>query len=193
MQVISDFGDSAILLPLSIGLILLLWRGQSRSAGLALVVALGLCLSLTLLLKVGFIACSPAWHTAVASPSGHASFSTAIYGALALIAARHAPRWQQIPIVLLASIFIGWIAVSRVATGSHSPAEVAVGMLIGLTALALFAHRYLHQRPGRIKPALLFVLSAGVLLVFHGARLPAEQCITQLAHLARGVGGCPGE
>jgi membrane-associated phospholipid phosphatase len=191
MRAISAFGDTALLLPLSVGLIVLIWKAQSRSAALALIVALGFCVMLTTLLKVGFIACSPVWHTDVVSPSGHASFSTTLYGALALIAARHAPRWQQPPIVLLASILIAAIAVSRVTVGAHSPKEVVVGALIGLMALGLFAFQYLRQRPGSIKLALLFALAVCVLLVFHGAQLPIEQWIRQLAYLARGVsGGC---
>jgi len=194
MQVVSDLGDSALLLPLSIGLILLLWRGQSRSAALALVAALSLCLTLTLLFKIGFIACSPSWHTDIVSPSGHASFSTVTYGALALVAVRHAPRWQKVSIALLASILIGCIAVSRVTTGSHSAAEVGAGLLIGLSSLGLFAFRYLRQRPGTIKLPLLFGFAAFVLVAFHGVRLPAEQWVRELAQLTRGIsGGCPGE
>src|ERR1700741_4703026 len=107
MQAMSEFGDAAVLLPLSIVLML----------------ALGSCLLLTVLLKVAFIACYPAWHTAVVSPSGHASFSTAVYGALALVAARQVPSWQQPPIFLLCLTLVGGIAVSRVVLGAHSLAE----------------------------------------------------------------------
>ena len=39
-------------------------------------------------LKVTFLACSHAWSTHIASPSGHASLSATFYGALALVMAR---------------------------------------------------------------------------------------------------------
>jgi membrane-associated phospholipid phosphatase len=194
MQAISDFGDSAILLPLAIGLVLLVWRSQSWSAAVALLIALAFCVTLTLLLKIGFLACSPSLHAGIVSPSGHTSFSTTVYGALGLVAARHAPPPRLPLIILLTSILIVCIAVSRIAIGVHTVAEVALGMLIGLVAVALFAVKYLRQRAGRIEFALLLAFAACVLLLFHGARLPAEEWIRQLAYLGRGViGACLGE
>ena len=189
MQSISEFGDSAVLLPLSIVLIALVWRFQSRTAAGVLTVALALCVLLTLLLKVGFIACHPVWHTAVVSPSGHASFSIAVYGALALIVARQAPSWQQPPIFLLCLTLVGGIAASRVVLGAHSVAEVTLGLLVGAVALGLFASRYLRLRVSSLNPALLLLLVIGVLLVFHGAQLPLEEWIRAVAHATRTVSG----
>jgi len=187
MQAISDLGDSALLVPLSIGLVLVIWHGQSRSAALTLFTALGFCVIVTLFLKIGLIACSPVWRMSIVSPSGHTSFSTAVYGAIALVAVRHTARSRLPMIIALTSILIACIAASRIAIGAHSAAEVAVGMLVGIIALALFAVQYLRERAGTIKVSLLLALAGLALLLFYGTHLPAEQWIREFAYLSKRV------
>ncbi len=124
---ISDAGDSAVLLPLALLLAAALWHYQGRVAAGTLVVALAACGVVMLVLKVTLIACGQVWNAGVVSPSGHAGMSTAVYGALGIIAARQAPRWQQPAIVLASWLFVGAIALSRVVVGAHSYAESASG------------------------------------------------------------------
>src|ERR1700674_4533117 len=135
MSFISDLGDSAILVPLSLLFIAALWRYQSWSAATCFLWATGFCAAVMFLLKLSFLACGNAWQAGILSPSGHASMSTAVYGALAIVSARQAPQWQQPLIIVLSGLVIMGIALSRVVLGLHSPAEVLLGLAIGTLAL----------------------------------------------------------
>jgi len=181
LRTISDLGDTAVLLPVALALTALVWRFQSWAAAVCLSLAFAFCLLTMLILKVSFIACSPMWHVAIVSPSGHASFSTAAYGALGLIAARHAQRWQRPIIAVICLLVIAGVALSRVALGSHTAAEMALGLAVGLFALGLFTVFYMRLRPGRVNVALLFGVVAAIIFAFHGLRLPAEEWIRHLA------------
>ncbi len=79
-----------------------------------------------------------------------------------------------------ATLVVG-VALSRVALGSHSVAETALGLAVGLFALALFAVFYMRVQSGRINVALLLVVAAGIVFTFHGLRLPVEEWIRHLA------------
>ena len=189
LAVISDAGDSAVLLPLALLLIAALWRYQSREAAATLIVALAACGAVMVVLKVMLIACGQAWNAGVVSPSGHASMSTAVYGAIGIIAARQAPRWQQPAIVLASWLFVGAIAISRVVLGAHSYAEVGLGLLVGFVALCLFAVPYFRLRKAPLNLALLVVLSVATVLILHGAHLPVEKLIHRFAFFGRTAAG----
>ena len=193
LQTIADFGDTAVLLPVAAALTAVLARFQSWAAAASLSLAFAFCLVTMLILKIGFITCSLAWHVAIVSPSGHASFSAAAYGALGLIAARHARRWQRPIIAVICLLLVAGVALTRVALGSHSAAETALGLAVGLFALGLFAVFYMRLQPGRINVALLLAVAAGIILAFHGLRLPAEEWIRHLAGALRHfTGACAG-
>jgi len=181
LRIISDFGDTAVLLPVSIALTALVWRFQSCAAAVCLSLAFAFCLLTMLVLKVSFMACSPAWHVAIASPSGHAGFSAATYGALGLIATRHAQGWQRPMIAATCTLLVAGVAFSRIALGSHSSAEVALGLAVGILAVGLFAVLYMRLRPGHLNVPLLLALAVGIVLTFHGLRLPLEEWIRHLA------------
>jgi membrane-associated phospholipid phosphatase len=193
LAALSDAGDSAVLLPLALLLIAALWRYQSRAAATTLIVAMAACGAVIIVLKITLIACGQVWNAGVVSPSGHASMSTTVYGALGIIAARQAPRWQQPAIVLGSWLFVGAIAISRVVLGAHSYAEVGLGLLIGAAALCLFAVPYFRLRKAPLNLALLVALSVAIVLVLHGAHLPVEGLLHRFALFGRSVTGiCPG-
>src|SRR5579862_7926726 len=86
MHLISILGHSLILLPASIGLIVLLVAAHLQRDALAFALALALCLLGTLIAKLAFEACL--WGVSdlrIASPSGHASLSALVYGTLAAL------------------------------------------------------------------------------------------------------------
>lgn len=185
LQAISDFGDTAVLLPVAVSLVALLWCFQSWAAAAYLSLGFAFCLLTMLILKIGFVACSVVWHVGIVSPSGHASFSAVAYGALGLIAARHAQRRQRPVISVICLLLVAAVAWSRVALGSHSPAETVLGLAVGLLALSLFAVPYMRLRSGRVNAALLFGVVAGLMLAFHGLHLPVERWIRNLAEALR--------
>jgi membrane-associated phospholipid phosphatase len=189
LSVISDAGDSAVLLPLALLLIVALWRYQSWPAAATLIVALAACGAAMITLKIVLIACGQAWNAGLVSPSGHASLSTAVYGALGIVAATQAPRWQQPAIVLASWLFVGAIAISRVMLGAHSYAEVGLGLLVGAAALCLFAVPYFRLRKAPLNLALLVAFSVAIVLILHGAHLPVEKLIHRFAFFGRTATG----
>lgn len=182
---ISDLGDSAILVPLSVLLVAALWRYQSWSAAMSFLWAVGFCAAVMFILKVSFLTCGSAWQAGILSPSGHTSMSTTVYGAFAIVSARQAAQWRRPLIVAVCGLLIMVIAISRVMLGMHSPPEVMLGLLVGILALAIFALRYLRLAPAALNLPLFLFVSVAVLLVLHGEHLPAEQMIRHLASLIR--------
>lgn len=189
LTVISDAGDSAVLLPLALLLIAALWRYHSRKAAAALIVAMAGCAAVMVVLKLALIACGQSWDTGVVSPSGHAGMSAIVYGAIGIIAARQAPRWQQPAIVFGSWLLVGAIALSRVVLGAHSYAEVGLGLLVGAAALCLFALPYFRLRKAPLNLALLVGLSVTIVLILHGMHLPAENLIHRFAFFGRSAMG----
>lgn len=188
---ISDAGDSAVLLPLALLLVAALWYYQSGKAALTLVVALAASGVVMVVCKILLLACGQAWNASMVSPSGHASLSATVYGALGIVAARQAPRWLQPAIVLCSWVFVGAIALSRVVLGAHSWAEVGLGLLVGIAALGAFAIPYFRLRKARLPMVLLGTVTLATVLVLHGTHLPVEKLLHRFAVFGRSaVGVC---
>ena len=64
-------------------------------------------------------------------PSGHAASSIALYGALALLAARHVPEVTRVVIWIVLVLATGLIGATRVYLGVHYPSDVLAGWTVG--------------------------------------------------------------
>ncbi len=176
MQEVTDFGDLAVLLPAAA--VMLLWLlavGSKRGAAWWLA-ALALCIGGTALLKIYFYACSPV--PSLASPSGHSSFSTLVYGGLAaIVAGKLTGGWQRVLVLAGGVALIAAIALSRLVLHAHSPLEIVLGTALGLASLGLFAQGYVRARPvaASLTPLLVAVAILGVVL--HGHELRAEELL----------------
>ena len=181
---ITDFGDQAVILPLAAAIALIFLVSGWRRGAAAWTVAIGATLGLMLLLKLAFLACGHLIPgTGIVSPSGHTAAAAVVYGGLAGIAMRSVTSnkyWLMactLAIAVLCAIVLG---VSRLKLGVHSPAEVLAGGMIGVggavssTALAGVPSSKLR---------LWHVLAVGllILIVLHGAHLPAEDTIKSMA------------
>ena len=149
LRAIADCGDLAVLLPLAIALALLLWRCESRAAAGAWVQALGFCLAVTFALKLGLLTCSRAWGVSIVRPSGYASMSTAVYGALAIVVSTHSARWR-LWAVFAGMLMVGAIAFTRIMLQVHTKSEVAIGLTVGLLSVFLFVWNYVRLTDPRI-------------------------------------------
>jgi len=173
MKFLTDFGDSAVLLPLS--LVVLIWLLATRSVGAAIwwVGVLAVFGAVVGGLKMLFFACPPAVD--VRSPSGHTGFSMLVYGGIAaIIAIQRRSAWSRTAIMLAALALVVGIAISRVSLHMHSRTETLIGFAIGVVAVAVFIFGYRRTTTNRrLMAPLLFavVLTAAI---FHGARLNAE-------------------
>jgi membrane-associated phospholipid phosphatase len=156
MNTITDFGDAAVVLPLSAVMLVWLLRLHARRAAVSWVIAVSLCIVGTGLLKILLYVCPPAPD--LVSPSGHTSLSTLIVG----------------------------IAGSRLVLNVHSALEVGVGLLIGSVTLALFASRYLRLRSEENLLRSLILPTIAVIALLHGHELRAEDylhAISRYLHL----------
>jgi membrane-associated phospholipid phosphatase len=191
MSALTDFGDIAVLLPLSVVILVWLLSDASRRVVGSWVIAVGLCVATTALLKIYLYACPPAPD--LVSPSGHSSLSVLIYGAIVLVIAAEQSGWRRAVMLIIGASFIAAIAGSRLWLNAHSAPEVAVGVLIGIATLAVFADHYLRSRTEgrRLRPVILSVIV--VTAIFHGQELHAEAFLHAISrHFHLTSIACPG-
>jgi hypothetical protein len=172
MNALTDFGDAAVVLPLSAVMLIWLLRLGARRVAVSWVVAVGLCIVGTALLKILLYVCSPVPD--LVSPSGHTGLSTLIYGALALVIAAEKRGWQCVTVLAAGPGLIAGIAGSRLILNAHSALEVGIGVLIGTVPLALFASRYLRLGSQEKSLRSLILPAIAVITLFHGHELRAE-------------------
>jgi membrane-associated phospholipid phosphatase len=179
MKYLTDFGDSAVLLPLSAAVFIwLLVMRPARSAAWW-IGALIFCGAVTVVLKILFFACPPALD--ISSPSGHTSFSLLAYGGVAgIVAVERQSPWERTAIILSAIGLVASIGISRVVLGMHSEPEIIIGFAIGAAALAIFGFGYLRLGgSGRTITPLLIGVTL-ILTVFHGSKLNPENKLHEL-------------
>jgi len=187
LKLLTDFGDTAVLLPLS--LVFFIWLLATHRAGTALVwLAIVLACNIVIgALKLYFLSC-PAGDM-LRSPSGHTGFGILVYGSITLVLARAVRRrWLRRLVVALGAGLVAAIAISRLILGNHSLIEIAIGAAIGGASLAVFARLY---RPGSSRRRPFVVLAAVAVLVafiFHGQQLKAEGFLRAVG-LQLGLGG----
>jgi len=178
---ITDLGDSAVTLPMAAVTILILMVLRRSRPALLWGGSIVACAGTIGVLKLILIAAAPHYSVNGFSTSGHAGMSVVVYGGFVLlIGPSLAPpeRWlARVGAVAL----IAAIAVSRVMLRKHSLAEIAVGLGVGLVALA--GLRSLFKRAPRERlPAMWLCAAAFVtIVVMHGTRWHTESVIRDLA------------
>lgn len=174
LTALTDFGDLAVLLPITIVVFIWLYFLPSKRDAAWWVAAATLCMGGTALLKIFFVICPLVAE--LHSPSGHTSLSTLVYGAIALFVAAADARWRY-GVVAAGGVLVLLIAASRIALHDHTALEAGLGLVMGGTALSLFARSYLAVvRP--TVPLRPLLLSVAVLLLFlHGRQLHAEDLL----------------
>jgi len=148
MQLVSNLGDIAVLLPASLGLIVFLaWIGWRQDAA-AYAAAVAACVTAALFAKFAFAACGGNHAVfGVESPSGHAAFGATFYGCLAaLFGAGRATRWRLALYGGAVALALA-IGASRVALQAHNATEVVIGGLIGAMSIALFIALRVRPEP----------------------------------------------
>lgn len=186
VRALTDFGDLALLVPLSALILVWLSLKQPRITALWWLIALALCVAATAAAKIYLYLCPtvPALH----SPSGHTGLSTLVYGALTVIVAVESPRRWRAPIVSAGAILVIAIGLSRIALDAHTKLEVVAGLGIGALSLALFAQHYLRRRKSGVAIGWLLALAAVLAIVFHGQEVSAEAFLHSLGIELRGLG-----
>jgi membrane-associated phospholipid phosphatase len=166
MHYFGSLGHVVLVIPLAIATLLYLtWIGARRDAA-AFAIALVVCLVATVLSKLALATCGVQMSTlSIESPSGHESFAAAVYGGLAALLATGRPIARQLALFAAAAALVLLVGLGRVASGAHTPAEVALGLMIGVASVLLLEG--LRQRPKRIDPPWrqIWIASPAVLAV----------------------------
>jgi len=150
MRLISNFGDIAVLLPASLGLIAYLASIGRRRDVAAYVAALAVCLAAALFAKLALAACGGDHAVfGVESPSGHAALAATFYGCLAALFATGREIEWRLALYAGAAALVLSIGASRVALEDHTVQEVGVGFFIGAVSIALF--EALRVSPDRLE------------------------------------------
>jgi len=186
---ITDFGDSALLLPIAAVCFFALIYWRAHRTAFAWAVAIGLCGMSMILLKLGMHACGQVIVSdgSITSPSGHTAMSTSVYGALTVLLISNLDRvWTRIVTALLGLLVIGAIAVSRIMVLAHTPQEVVVGLAVGIVCIGVFALGHRRSRLGKTRLLRLGGIILITLVLLHGQRSNAEILLIQLAGLLRG-------
>jgi membrane-associated phospholipid phosphatase len=179
---ITDFGDSAVTVPLALLTLIFLWAAGQRRLALGWALSIGGCAVAIGGLKLIFGACGTGLTIGqIVSPSGHTAMSTSVYGSLALlVGSRLTPAHRQIVfVVTVAAIVV--IAVSRVVLHDHTPAEIAVGLAVGAGAVAFFYRVLGREKAPALPLGWLLLCGGAIIAVMHGARWMIEPAVHRLA------------
>ena len=182
MEFLTDFADQAVILPVGAAVLLgCLGVGWVRGA-LAWSACVAGVLAAVLALKLVGLSCGAllGWsRVGVASPSGHTASACVVYGGLAaLLAPRsRAGALAAAALALGVAVLVGG---TRLELRVHTPGEVLLGALAGLSGAA--ALRYLAgPPPPRAARPWLLAAAFAAMLACHGRRLEAEAELRRLA------------
>jgi membrane-associated phospholipid phosphatase len=170
---LTQFGDAAVLIPLLSPIIL--WRPQAMAAALAAApVASLFSVTLKHLMAVPrpaayldpdqFIILGRALKANNSLPSGHSLTIFTGVTAVLVTLSLFERSWRMGLLALVALLFAGAVAVSRVAVGAHWPLDTLGGGLLGILAgiigagLALRYQRWWRLVPGSIARCLVGVV-----------------------------------
>jgi membrane-associated phospholipid phosphatase len=187
MKFLTDFGDQAVVFPITAAvtvtlLLLRWWRGA-----IGWFLAVSGTFATVLSLKIIFYACHAELpHVGIRSPSGHTASATVVYGGLlALVGVRGIGETIRhvghlLLILLTALLFALVFGFSRVDLGVHTVPDVLAGGAVGmLGAVLLVLMAGAAPKGFRRWPLAAVVLVIAVLL--HGHELHAEETIRRVA------------
>ena len=178
----TELGDTAVTLPLGVGVLFwLLWKRAWRTAAYW-AAAVGCASAINTGIKVVLHRARPAeglysgWSD-FSFPSGHSTVNAAMYGFLVVLLTRRLPlAWRPVA-ALAAGILVALIAFSRVYLGAHWFSDVAAGLAfaaawVSLLGIAYLYHQATPEKTGGLLPIvciLLVVAGASNVYRHHGA------------------------
>ncbi len=176
MELVTNFADQAVILPLAATIAAALALAGWRRGALAWSVVITGILALMLTLKLASAACGhllPGGE--LRSPSGHTAAAGAVYGGLlAGLARRVAGHARWTPVCAVAAALL--VGASRLALGMHTAIDVAVGGAVGVGGAMVLTWLAGTPPPG-LRLAPLAAVAVAVIVVFHGFHLVAEAAI----------------
>lgn len=145
-EAVTTLGSASVIVPLALAAILVLLTRTKRAEALFVTLVLAGAEGLTMILKAGFERERPffpdplATESSFSFPSGHATVSLAVYGALGFLLARRSSSWRGRALWLGAAAgLVLLIGASRLVLGVHFLSDVLAGFSAGMVWLVLCA------------------------------------------------------
>ncbi|MTJ80754.1 MAG: phosphatase PAP2 family protein [Telmatospirillum sp.] len=186
---ITDFGDSAVTLPLTVLVAAYLALVKRPQLFWSWSLAVGGTGGIIAILKLLLGSCGQQWNglaSVMVSPSGHTAMSTVVYGCFAGLAGRHLSPGPRLLLRSATALWIGLIAISRLILSAHTLPEVITGFVFGGLAVAGFSRATRAEGAVPLHLWRLVVVSAILVAAVHGTKWPIETTIKELALSLRG-------
>lgn len=179
LHYITDIADSALLSVICIAMFAYLWSSGLRRQAISLALSYAIASVAIGVLKIFFMLCRE--NLPYFSPSGHMALSVALFGSYARLVTRQLPQSLKLVPILLFILLMAAIGLTRVWLGYHTLGDVLAGVVVGALSVKLAWWGWFRraQPPLDLKRLALCVLLPLVLL--HGAMLPAETRLRQIA------------
>jgi membrane-associated phospholipid phosphatase len=181
LHLVTDLGDAILLLPASALVLGYLLYLRSGRAAIAWASTVALCIGLTIVAKLAFLACG-GWVSAldIRSPSGHTSLSFTFYAGTALAISADKDRTTRLVLAGLSMLLVLAIAASRIVLEAHTASEVVTGLAIGGACVWWYwTRRGAGAAPIAWEPVVAgFVALA---LVLHGLHATLERPLARFA------------
>lgn len=178
---VTNFADQAVLIPLVCAVAAGLYFTGWRRGALVWSCAIACTWGIMLLLKLVCLACGHLIADGLLSPSGHtAAAATAFGGLCGLVVRWRGGSWRWT--VLISAGFATVVGLSRLALYVHTPLEVVIAGVIGVTSASVLV-ALAGAPPAKIRLWPVIAAMATVILLLHGFRLPAEAAIRHFALL----------
>jgi membrane-associated phospholipid phosphatase len=179
---ITNFGDSAVMMPAAVTIALWLAASGAWRASLAWLVAFGTGSALVMVTKIAFMG----WGIGSArldftGISGHTMLATSISLTAVFLVTRGLDRPYRLGLMAVGLAAAMTVAKSRLALEAHSTSEVCAGLLIGILVATGFAAA---SRPLPRPKLGRSVMVAALLLIglfTHGHQAGAQGMIVQLS------------
>ncbi|WP_158232521.1 phosphatase PAP2 family protein [Sporosarcina sp. P13] len=158
MKAFTTIGSTAVVVLLAVFALAILLRLQYRAQAILLVSVLAGTGILNQVLKFIFKRERPDFYrlieiTGYSFPSGHTMMAFSLYTILAYIVWRNLRfTWSRVVVVILATVMIVMIALSRIYLGVHYPSDIVGGMLasmVWLIASIAMYQQFQHQRQSK--------------------------------------------
>jgi membrane-associated phospholipid phosphatase len=178
---ITDLGDTAVTVPLALLMLCFLAAAARPRLAIGWAVAILGCAGVIGGLKLVLNTCgNPIAGASLVSPSGHAAMSAVVYGGFAAVIGANLTGPARAALIVSAATLIIAMPLSRIVLNVHTSIEVAVGLVVGLAAVAIIVVTVTIRRE---RLPVLWLAAAAILvaMLFHGDRWPAERAIHHLA------------
>jgi len=186
---ITDFGDSAVMLPAAVTIALWLAAGGAWRAAFVWLTTFGTGVVLVAITKIAFMG----WGVGSAQldftgVSGHTMLATSVTLTAVYLLSRGLPRRHRRVLTAIGRTGTLAVAVSRVALEAHSVSEVCAGFAIGALVTGGFVLGARRLAPPQLAPGLMVAALAVVCVAMHGHEAGTQGLIARLAVYLSGHG-----